>query len=66
MNAQFCLCCGEPLTPKGQSFSRTAGTCPSCSSLLDGMDETPARLPDETVDSSSLFAGHAVPERKAA
>jgi len=45
MEFQACICCGEPVFP-GRVFSRHPGVCPSCSSLLDGMQEQgPQALP---------------------
>ena len=39
MKPRVCICCGHPLTDKGNLFSRNPNICPSCSSLLDGMDD---------------------------
>ena len=39
MNARVCVCCGQPLTDKAAVFSRNPNICPSCSSLLDGLDD---------------------------
>ena len=38
MKAQMCLCCGERLFGGRNDRSRHGGICPSCSSLLDGME----------------------------
>jgi hypothetical protein len=38
MNSPRCDCCDEPLFLGGNALSRHPGVCPSCSSLLDGME----------------------------
>jgi hypothetical protein len=39
MNPSVCICCGEPILPRGNVLSRNPNICGSCSSLVDGMDE---------------------------
>jgi formylmethanofuran dehydrogenase subunit E len=36
---RICICCGEPMTTRGNSLSRDPNVCASCSSLADGMEE---------------------------
>ena len=43
MSARVCMCCGQPLSKKGDLLSRNPNICPSCSSLLDGMEEAAER-----------------------
>src|ERR1041384_3690260 len=38
MEPRACACCGEPFFPKAIFLSRHPGFCPSCSSLIDGME----------------------------
>jgi hypothetical protein len=40
MNPRICICCGEPMSLKGNALSRNPNICASCSSLADGMDDT--------------------------
>jgi recombinational DNA repair protein (RecF pathway) len=40
MNLRICMCCGEPIAEKGDTFSRNPNVCASCSSLSDGMPES--------------------------
>jgi hypothetical protein len=46
MNSRICLCCGEPMSEKGNALSRNPNICASCSSLADGMEES--SLPEST------------------
>jgi hypothetical protein len=36
-----CMCCGEAISSRGRALSRNPNLCASCSSLLDGIEETP-------------------------
>jgi hypothetical protein len=40
MNPRICICCGEPMAVRGEALSRNPNICASCSSILDGMDES--------------------------
>ena len=47
MSLRICMCCGEPMTEKGNALSRNPNICASCSSLCDGMPESSiSSLPD--------------------
>ena len=37
---RVCMCCGEPITEKGNALSRNPNMCASCSSLADGMEDS--------------------------
>jgi hypothetical protein len=39
MKPRVCVCCGEPISDKGNALSRNPSLCASCSSLADGMGE---------------------------
>jgi hypothetical protein len=39
MKPRICVCCGEPISEKGNVLSRNPNLCASCSSLADGMGE---------------------------
>ena len=39
MKPRVCICCGEPISEKGNALSRNPNLCASCSSLTDGMEE---------------------------
>jgi hypothetical protein len=47
VNPRVCMCCGEPISEKGNTLSRNPNMCASCSSLLDGMTESPEAAPAE-------------------
>jgi len=40
MKPSICICCGERMVEKGNVLSRNPNICASCSSLVDGMDES--------------------------
>jgi|SRR5215831_14120035 len=40
MIPRICICCGEPMTVGGNVLSRNPNICASCSSIMDGMDES--------------------------
>jgi hypothetical protein len=42
VSPRVCICCGEPMSQKGNALSRNPNMCASCSSLLDGMEDSPA------------------------
>jgi hypothetical protein len=53
MTPSVCICCGEPIIERGNVMSRNPNICGSCSSLVDGMDESSISLitvpaPEET------------------
>ena len=48
MNPRVCICCGEPMVQRN-SHSRNPNICASCSSLLDGMEDSP-RATQESSD----------------
>jgi hypothetical protein len=39
MKPRVCVCCGEPISEKGDALSRNPNMCASCSSLADGIGE---------------------------
>ena len=39
MSARVCICCGQTLSAKESDGSPNPNICPSCSSLVDGMEE---------------------------
>ena len=41
MHPRVCVCCGEPMSERGNTRSRNPNVCASCSSLADGMDDRP-------------------------
>lgn len=53
MNPRICICCGEPMSEKGNALSRNPNVCASCSSLADGM----AQLDSFNVDLTTSVAG---------
>ena len=40
MIPRICICCGEPMAVGANALSRNPNLCASCSSILDGMDES--------------------------
>ena len=40
MRPRICICCGEPMAPRGNSLSRNPNVCASCSSRADGMEKS--------------------------
>ncbi len=40
VNPRVCICCGEPMSQRDNALSRNPNMCASCSSLLDGMDDS--------------------------
>ena len=50
MNSRICMCCGEPMSEKGNALSRNPNICASCSSMADGMDE--AGVPENSSPAS--------------
>ncbi len=44
MKPRVCVCCGEPISEKGNASSRNPNMSASCSSLADGLVE--AERPD--------------------
>lgn len=42
MKPRVCICCGKPISEKGNALSRNPNLCASCSSLTDGMEEAEA------------------------
>jgi hypothetical protein len=40
MKPRICVCCGEPISEKGNALSRNPNMCASCSSLTDGMEDS--------------------------
>jgi hypothetical protein len=41
MNSFICRCCGEPMPESGNALSRNPNISASCSSMADGMDDSP-------------------------
>jgi hypothetical protein len=46
MNSRICVCCGEPVSEKGNALSRNPNICASCSSMADGIDDS--SVPERT------------------
>lgn len=40
MAPRICICCGEPMARRGNPLSRNPNVCASCSSILDGMNDS--------------------------
>ena len=40
MNPRICRCCGEAIAERGNQLSRNPNVCASCSSMMDGMEES--------------------------
>jgi hypothetical protein len=40
MNPRICICCGQPMAVGGKALSRNPNICASCSSILDGMNDS--------------------------
>jgi hypothetical protein len=59
MEPHVCVCCGEPVSKSGNATSRHSGFCPSCSSLLDGM-EIPSEKAAVRAGPAILYAAPAV------
>ncbi len=49
MTPRICICCGEPMSDRGNALSRNPNICACCSSLADGMEE-PGSSQTSTVD----------------
>ncbi len=39
MSPRICICCGEPMSERGNALSRNPNLCASCSSMADGIEE---------------------------
>lgn len=50
MSPRICICCGEPMSEKGDALWRNPNVCASCSSLADGM----AQLENCSADLTAL------------
>ena len=47
MSPRICVCCAEPITGQGESFSSNPNLCASCFKLSEGMSESsPSSIPD--------------------
>jgi hypothetical protein len=47
MSPRICVCCAEPITGQGESFSGNPNLCASCSKLSEDMPESsPSSIPD--------------------
>jgi hypothetical protein len=57
MKPRICVCCGEPLLAGGNALSRNPNICASCSSLVDGIDETRVPSVQQYAPESSVVAG---------
>ena len=44
MNPRVCICCGEPMSERGNALSRNPNMCASCSSMADGMADEDSAL----------------------
>ena len=66
MKPRVCICCGEPISEKGNALSRNPNLCASCSSLTDGMEES--ETPESPRPERELFLASEQPAqtRKAA
>jgi hypothetical protein len=45
MRPFVCICCGEPMSARGNALSRNPNMCASCSSLADGIEENDVAVP---------------------
>jgi hypothetical protein len=52
MKAPVCICCGQPITEKGNDHSRNPNVCETCLNLADALETT--NLPGQTDDSTQL------------
>jgi len=62
MKPRVCMCCGQPMAVAvgGKALSRNPNICASCSSILDGMDESKNDEPKKPTDKPE--ASSIVPE----
>src|ERR1051325_8744346 len=54
MTSRICVCCGESIPEKGNVLSRNPNVCASCSSLMDGMEESDAQVAPEDSEPQKL------------
>jgi hypothetical protein len=66
MKPRICVCCGEPISEKGNALSRNPNMCASCSSLADGIEETDTPEPPRPEQERPLITEPPVETRKVA
>ena len=54
MSPRICVCCAEPITGQGESFSSNPNLCASCFKLSEGMSES---SPSSILDFDEMNAG---------
>jgi len=57
MSPRICICCGQPMAVGGKALSRNPNICASCSSILDGMDDSKIaelKKPTENLETESV------------